>query len=96
MNATTQNKLAESLRACVADTTPAEYAATVDGAANMTARDWLIRALETARKEDETEANDAFGDIVDDLKRALARMDTARAALAEHDAQQQPAAEVSP
>lgn len=82
----TEKKLADALRACVADTTAAEYAATVEGAANMTARDWLMRAIETAREEDKAGNNDAFGDIVDDLKRALARMDSPREALAEYDA----------
>lgn len=88
MEMDTRTKLAEALRACVGASTPAEMAATVDGAANLTAADWIARAVGTLREND-TDDNplpDMIGDVLDDLTRALKRMEPARAALAEHDA----------
>ena len=82
-----EEKSAPALRACVSESTPDDYARTVDGAADLTARDWVARALETAREEDANNGGDAFGDIADDLRRALARMDRAKEASEEEDAQ---------
>jgi hypothetical protein len=82
-----EEKSAPALRACVSESTPDDYARTVDGAADLTARDWVARALETAREEDANNGGDAFGDIADDLRRALARMDRAKEASEDEDAQ---------
>jgi hypothetical protein len=71
-------------RATVSETTPAERAETIDGAANLTARDWIARAVATLRENDTDDCPlpDMIGDVLDDLTRALKRMEPAHAALA--------------
>lgn len=76
-------ELIAAARESVGDTSPEDYAATVDGAANLTAHDWVMRAVETLRELDTPDCPmpDAVGDLLDDLTRALRRMKRTRAAL---------------
>ena len=71
--------LAAVLCTVVGDTTPEQQRQTVDGAANLTAYEWVGRAIETLRQADDGE-DSTIGDVLDDLSRARKRMDAARPA----------------
>ena len=74
----TESGMAQAaLRSVVGDTTEAELNTTVDGAANLTAYDWVNRAIATLREADDGD-NSIIGDVLDDLMRARRRMVAAR------------------
>jgi hypothetical protein len=70
--------VAELIHVAGEESTETEYAETVDGAANLTAHDWIARAIETLREADDGE-DSVIGDVLDDLVRAQSRI---RAAIA--------------
>ena len=75
----TESGMAQAaLRSVVGDTTEAERNTTVDGAANLTAYDWVNRAIATLREADDGD-DSIIGDVLDDLMRARRRMVAARA-----------------
>lgn len=73
-----------ALEALAADSTASQIMETIGGAANLTARDWIARAIATLRENDTEESPlpDMIGDVLDDLGRALRKIETARAAIA--------------
>jgi hypothetical protein len=77
-------ELLAALEGVASESTPGERAETIDGAANLTARDWIARAVDTLRAADTDDCPlpDTVGDVLDDLTRALRRIDAARAAIA--------------
>ena len=79
MDIDTEHGMAQAaLRSVVGDTTEAERNTTVDGAANLTAYDWVNRAIATLREADDGD-DSIIGDVLDDLMRARRRMVAARA-----------------
>ena len=78
MDIDTEHGMAQAaLRSVVGDTTEAERNTTVDGAANLTAYDWVNRAIATLREADDGD-DSIIGDVLDDLMRARRRMVAAR------------------